>query len=126
MQAHAALQREAANLPILPVAQRWGGGRSAKRMVEGQRRRVHGPFVNAAPKARFILSACKTVEGRRHLPRLRRSEDYSASPPARFAFRRCRHDGAFFTAATPSAAAGVGGIAGTGSPRASAASIHAR
>ena len=36
-----------------------GGGAATSR---------HGPSVSAAPKPQFILSACKAVEGRCHLP----------------------------------------------------------
>src|SRR3546814_16752210 len=55
--------RHASTFSILPVAKPWGGGPSAKRMVEGQRRRVMAPPSAAAPKAQFILSDCKAVEG---------------------------------------------------------------
>ena len=36
--------------------------------MEGRGPRAISPSVSAAPKAQFILSACKAVEGRCHLP----------------------------------------------------------
>src|SRR5690554_648027 len=53
---------------FLPVAQRWGGGPPPQAVVEGRQRRVKSPSVSAAPVAQSILSACKAVEGRCHLP----------------------------------------------------------
>ena len=45
-----------------------GRGTAAKRWWRGRDGCAKGPSVSAAPKAQFILSDCKAVEGRCHLP----------------------------------------------------------
>ena len=80
--------------------------------------------MDAAPPNFFIPAASRTTL--RPHPVNPGERACHAPASAAFAFRRCRHDGAFFTAATPSSTAGVSGTAGTRSPRASAPSIHVR